>query len=133
MHSPCETPTVPSLLFVSLPSPACLPFPPFLLPPSLSLFLSLPPSVSAAAGGEYQVVLALISAADVATAAASDIPLSAVPKLSLPFGHPPSGCPGIDVVAAGQLKARGLGQASKVLARAPLHPAPGIWSRFTCR
>jgi len=88
---------------------------------------------SAAAGGEYQVVMTLVSAADAATAANNDIPLSSLPTMSLPFGHPPAGCPGIEAVSTAQLKARGFDQGTRNIAKAPLHPAPGVWTRYSCR
>lgn len=87
----------------------------------------------AAAGGEYQVVLSLISAADAESAAAATLPLSAVPRMTLPFGHPPPNHPGLEAVSAAQMTARGLDKGSRNVAKAPLHPPPGIWTRYTCR
>lgn len=79
-------------------------------------------------------MLSLISAADAdAAASTNELPLSAVPKMTLPFGHPPAGCPGIDTVSAAQMAARGFTRGSRNVAKAPLHPPPGIWSRYLCR
>lgn len=79
------------------------------------------------------MVLFLITPADAESAVDSELPLSSIPKMTLPFGHPPSGCPGIDAVSAAQMAARGLTQGSRNMARAPLHPPPGIWTRYSCR
>lgn len=84
------------------------------------------------AGGEYQVVLVLLSAADVTAAAAAQLPLAAIPKMTLPFGQPPADSPGIAATAAANMKALGLSSSSMV-AKVPLHHTPGDWSRQSYR
>jgi hypothetical protein len=79
------------------------------------------------------VVVTLLSAADAASAANNQLPLSAVPRAVLPFGHPLPGSPGVAAVAATNLALCGLGAGSSVASRAPLQPAPGVWSRYSCR
>eukprot|EP00878_Enallax_costatus_P010872 GHUV01011353.1.p1 GENE.GHUV01011353.1~~GHUV01011353.1.p1 ORF type:complete len:346 (+),score=72.49 GHUV01011353.1:107-1144(+) len=98
------------------------------LPVELSVYVAGGPL----AGGEYQVVMTLMSAVDVTAAAEAQVPLAAIPKMTLPFGHPPSGSPGIAATAAANLTALGL-TGSTVVAKVPLQPTPGEWSGRSCR
>lgn len=84
------------------------------------------------AGGEYQVVVILMSAEDVAAAAEAQLPLAAVPKMTLPFGQPPAGSPGIAATAVANLKALGF-SSSSIVAKVPLQPTPGDWSHRSYR
>jgi hypothetical protein len=86
----------------------------------------------AISGGEYQVATTLLSSADVQAAADAAIPLAALPRMTLPFGHPPAGSAGVEKTAAANLKALGL-CSSSMLAKAPLQPPPGEWTRYSCR
>jgi hypothetical protein len=89
---------------------------------------------SAIAGGEYQVVLALLSADDVLAATQRQplLPLEAVPYLTVPFTHLVGGAAAIAGVAATNMRVLGL-SSSKVVAKAPLRPTPGEWMRVSMR
>jgi hypothetical protein len=52
--------------------------------------------------------------------------------MTLPFGHPPTGSAGVELTAAANLRALGLGSSS-MLAKAPLQPPPGEWMRYSCK
>lgn len=78
------------------------------------------------------MVTTLLSAADVETAQSNALPLAAIPKMSVPFGHPPAGSAGVGPTAAANLMSLGLCSSSTVV-KAPLHPPPAEWKRYSCR
>eukprot|EP00775_Hariotina_reticulata_P008419 gene8419-8603_t len=105
-----------------------------LLKAELTLELSLYVAGGAIAGGEYQVVFALLSAEDVlaATQQQPPLPLVAVPYLTVPFTHLPGGSAAVAGAAATNLRALGL-SSSRVMAKVPLRPTPGEWMRVEMR